>query len=275
MDDILSILTNPDMDISAFFKQYDIRKKSQTLYSKDDHIPQNLIKLYYLDENHLDFKVIIDWFKKKTIYNENEIENVHDKDQRDGLAVVYDEIENGKFEKIKSIYVILLIHQSLFSKVPYANYGGKFRNYNCFITDSDVPTSDYSGISLEISNLNNEYVEILEMANMINASRSSNMLIDYIKKCIDLKCKLIKIHPFADGNGRTCRAMVNILFKEVGLPPIYVMKSEKEDYIKAMNMAITGEDNSSIYKFYYYKICDSIYDLDIANRIDKEDKKTK
>ena len=50
MKDILDIISNYNMDICEFFNQYNKRKKDNTLYSKDDYIPQNLIKLYYLDK---------------------------------------------------------------------------------------------------------------------------------------------------------------------------------------------------------------------------------
>ena len=45
-----------------------------------------------------------------------------------------------------------------------------------------------------------------------------------------------------------------------------IVLDEKEEYIKAMNEGVVNHDYSSIYKFYYYKICDSIYELDIVKR---------
>ena len=60
--EILDILASSDMRIEDFFIEYSNRKKEGKLYSKDDFIPQNLIKLYYLDNNHLDFRKIIDAF---------------------------------------------------------------------------------------------------------------------------------------------------------------------------------------------------------------------
>ena len=144
--EILDILASSDMRIEDFFIEYSNRKKGGKLYSKDDFIPQNLIKLYYLDNNHLDFRKIIDAFKKKTVYNENEVELVHEPLEREGLALVYDGIESGKFSSIKSIYVILLIHNTLYSRMPNSNYGGKWRNTNAFITNTDVKTNEFNNI---------------------------------------------------------------------------------------------------------------------------------
>ena len=92
-------------------------------------------------------------------------------------------------------------------------------------------------------------------------------MIKYIDNCLRLKAKLIKIHPFYDGNGRTMRALVNLLFKLANLPPIYVKVSEKDTYLDSMNKAIVDNNFEYINSFYYYKICDSIMDLDINDRI--------
>ncbi len=37
--------------------------------------------------------------------------------------------------------------------------------------------------------------------------------------------------------------------------------------------AMKKRDYASLNQFYYYKICDSIYDLDIAEELKKEDEK--
>ncbi len=65
------------------------------------------------------------------------------------------------------------------------------------------------------------------------------------------------------------RSNNNLLFKEVGLPPVYIISSERDEYLKAMQSAVESDDYSLINKFYYYKICDSIYELDIVNRQNK------
>lgn len=273
MENVFDILAKEDMDVSYLFLEYNRRKEEGRLYSRNDYVPQNLIKLYYLDTNHLDFKKIIDEFKKKTIYSENEMELVHEELERKGLALVYDDIENGRFARVRNIHVILLIHNVLYSCMPSSSYGGKWRNVNACIADTDVKTTDYNEISLEIQKLSGIYEDILSLADLINKNKSPDLLIQYINKCLYLKCKIIKIHPFMDGNGRTCRALVNMLFKEVGLPPIYILRAERDEYLKAMDATSSRDDFSLINKFYYYKICDSIYELDIVNR--KNNGKTK
>lgn len=46
--------------------------------------------------------------------------------------------------------------------------------------------------------------------------------------------ELITIHPWADGNGRTCRLLMNLLQMEYGVLPTKVLKEDKAKYIQAL-----------------------------------------
>ena len=46
--------------------------------------------------------------------------------------------------------------------------------------------------------------------------------------------QLVTIHPWADGNGRTCRLLMNLLQWEFGALPSKVLKEDKADYIQAL-----------------------------------------
>ncbi len=46
--------------------------------------------------------------------------------------------------------------------------------------------------------------------------------------------ELVTIHPWADGNGRTCRLLMNLLQMEFGVLPTKVMKEDKAKYIQAL-----------------------------------------
>ena len=46
--------------------------------------------------------------------------------------------------------------------------------------------------------------------------------------------ELVTIHPWADGNGRTCRLLMNLLQWEFGVLPIKVLKEDKAEYIQAL-----------------------------------------
>ena len=46
--------------------------------------------------------------------------------------------------------------------------------------------------------------------------------------------ELVTIHPWADGNGRTCRLLMNLLQLEFGALPTKVLKEDKAEYIQAL-----------------------------------------
>lgn len=262
--------------ITITFNQYKNRKNNSSIYNIDDYIPQNLIKLYFSYYfNHSDFKDIVYNFKKKYLEQESKLENVHSKEEIEGLGLVYDYIRGDEWIKCANIYIIYLINLKLFSLTPHPEAGGTLRNTDCYIKDSSINTCPYNQISTEISNLYLEFDFLIkrgiELGNNSNFNNEDN-LIDYINDCLKLKCKLIQIHPFYDGNGRTMRAMTNLLFKLAGLPPIYVKYSERDKYLEGMSKAILENNYNYINKFYYYKICDSILELDVNKRLRKDTK---
>ncbi len=58
--------------------------------------------------------------------------------------------------------------------------------------------------------------------------------------------KLVWIHPFFDGNGRTVRLAMNLLLMRRGFPPAIILKNDRKKYYQALNQANKGN---------YYKLC--------------------
>ena len=56
--------------------------------------------------------------------------------------------------------------------------------------------------------------------------------------------ELVTIHPWADGNGRTCRLLMNLLQMEFDVLPIKVLKEDKAEYIQALIDTREHEDIS-------------------------------
>lgn len=54
--------------------------------------------------------------------------------------------------------------------------------------------------------------------------------------------ELVTIHPWADGNGRTCRLLMNLLQMEFGVLPTKVLKEDKAEYIQALIDTSEEED---------------------------------
>jgi len=53
--------------------------------------------------------------------------------------------------------------------------------------------------------------------------------------------RFVWIHPFFDGNGRTARLLMNLLFFKFGYPPAIILKNNRKQYYRALNQANKGD----------------------------------
>ena len=58
--------------------------------------------------------------------------------------------------------------------------------------------------------------------------------------------RLVTIHPWVDGNGRTTRLLMNIIQRQLGLIPSIVTKDAKGEYIQALIDSREQEDSTII-----------------------------
>lgn len=65
--------------------------------------------------------------------------------------------------------------------------------------------------------------------------------------------KLVWIHPFFDGNGRTVRLAMNLLLMRRGFPPAIILKNDRKKYYEALNQANNGN-----YKKLMLLMCQSL-----------------
>ena len=87
--------------------------------------------------------------------------------------------------------------------------------------------------------------KLAEFCEQLNASRAkaSQMSIDELYSLtFDAHYQLVTIHPWADGNGRMARLVMNMLQFEFGLIPTKILSKDKEEYIKALVATREDED---------------------------------
>ncbi|KOC63330.1 Adenosine monophosphate-protein transferase FICD like protein [Habropoda laboriosa] len=53
--------------------------------------------------------------------------------------------------------------------------------------------------------------------------------------------KLVHIHPFSDGNGRTSRLLMNMILMQAGYPPVIIHKQHRHTYYENLRIANTGD----------------------------------
>ncbi len=295
------------------FTTLNISENYDQIYKKDPScaIPKRLIELYV---KHIqpDYNRMIFNFKKKYVYNESLVEKNDTKEQRQGLGLVYDYIQNYDVDQPFNIFISTMKISSLLwqptddkntkgirkeiedkkkriaelkeeakrtkdlskfhearklqSDVDDVSFkqkiGGSIRSGNddevkMYGTGINVPTAK------EALEFMNSYLSPQKM-NEFNQVLKHAKIFNYISYCVKEMCKIIYYQPFTDGNKRTARAVLNLMFKARGLPPVYIKAKERDNYKEALFKAIKDNDYKDIIGFYLFKICDSIYELDIV-----------
>jgi Fic family protein len=99
-------------------------------------------------------------------------------------------------------------------------------------------------------------MKLKEFCDKLNTQRHSSSgmsLDDLYNLSFDAHYNLVTIHPWADGNGRMSRLVMNWLQFEFGLIPSRILSDEKEEYIKAL-VATRENDDLSIFRRYMQRV---------------------
>lgn len=72
---------------------------------------------------------------------------------------------------------------------------------------------------------------------------------DTLLKAFEAHYRLVSIHPFVDGNGRTARLLLNSMLLENGYAPIIIRPIDRKRYLSALETYQTKENNAPYYRF--------------------------
>ena len=122
--------------------------------------------------------------------------------------------------------------------------------------------------------------KLAEFCERLNSERakSSTMSVDELYQLtFDAHYNLVTIHPWADGNGRMARLVMNMLQFEFGLIPTKILKEDKEEYIKAL-VSTREDDNLGIFRGFMTSMMEQNLQNEIAtylNSIEVEESREK
>ena len=113
-------------------------------------------------------------------------------------------------------------------KEANSDIAGVYRNGNVFISGSDhTPPSGFK-VSGEMNKL----------IKWIKREKDNHHMIELSAM---LHHKLVAIHPFWDGNGRTARIIMNILIMNAGYPMAIILKNDRQRYYRVLSEADKGD----------------------------------
>jgi Fic family protein len=70
--------------------------------------------------------------------------------------------------------------------------------------------------------------------------------------------RLVGVHPFNDGNGRTARLLMNLVLIRSGYPPIAVRPVDRLDYIRGLAAAQAGQDEGAFEALLYRRLDETL-----------------
>lgn len=112
--------------------------------------------------------------------------------------------------------------------------------------------------------------KLAEFCEKVNSERAkvSTMSVDELyQMSFDAHYNLVTIHPWADGNGRMARLVMNMLQFEFGLIPTKILKEDKEEYIKAL-VATREDDNLDIFRAFMTSMMEQNLQNEITTYLD-------
>lgn len=128
---------------------------------------------------------------------------------------------------------ILEIHRRVMGHVDPMT-AGTFRRSQVFVGEHTPPPAP------DVEDLMDDFVGLLQSPHVRNMHP--------IHLASFVHHKLVFIHPFLDGNGRTARLLMNLIFLRYGYPPIIIRKGERSQYYKCLQIANEG-DPRPFYRF--------------------------
>ena len=163
-----------------------------------------------------------------TIKGKSLREHFEAKNHENAIHYLYDLVDKNYVLSSKDI---LSLHGLVLRSIE-DEFAGRLRNSGVRISGANfVPPN-----AQKVSQLLDELVKFVN---------SNPLKLNDIELATVFHHKMVHIHPFFDGNGRTVRLAMNLLLLRKGFPPAIILKNDRKKYYEALNQANKGN---------YYKL---------------------
>lgn len=130
--------------------------------------------------------------------------------------------------------IILDIHRQILTSIDDTN-AGRYRNVPVRVNGSRTIFPNY----MKVAELMKEFIEELH-----RIAKTEHPVI----VAAFAHFRLVSIHPFVDGNGRTSRLLMNLILEQNEYPPAIIQKEERIKYINALEQSQMTENPHLFYE---------------------------
>ena len=186
------------------------------------------------------------------------------------LKVAYEKaIELAKLHKPITIDMLISL-SALVMKNTGKEYNTALGNFSSALGELRLlnVTAGVGGRSyMNYSKVPAKLAEFCERLNSGRAKASTMSVDELYQLTFDAHYNLVTIHPWADGNGRMARLVMNMLQFEFGLIPTKILKEDKEEYIKAL-VSTREDDNLGIFRGFMTSMMEQNLQNEIVTYLD-------
>ncbi|ABS76904.2 Fic family protein [Coxiella burnetii] len=129
---------------------------------------------------------------------------------------------------------IFTIHHIILKGIDDEN-AGRYRNVSVRIAGSRVVLPN----PMKVPDLMTNFIRFLKQPSALHP----------VEFAAEAHYRLVTIHPFVDGNGRTARLLMNIILLMSGYPTAIIRKRDRLAYINALEKAQLGGPKTNYFNF--------------------------
>lgn len=164
-----------------------------------------------------------------TIKGKNLREHFEAKNHEKAIYYV-EELARPKYSLIEKD--IFGIHSLVLENIE-SEFAGRYRNGQVRILGANFIPPNY----VKVSGL---------MKDLVGYANENPHKLDHVELVARFHHQFVWIHPFFDGNGRTARLLMNLLLMKSDYPPAIILKNNRKQYYRSLNLANKGDYKSFI-----------------------------
>jgi Fic family protein len=162
-----------------------------------------------------------------TIKGKSLNEHLEAKNHHEALEFIYDLVEHNHPHTI-SEHLIRELQNIVIGSID-KSIAGTYRTVEVAITAS----SHHPPRAIEVPGKMSDFIHwYLEQQNKLHPVELATLS----------HHKLVNIHPFSDGNGRTARLLMNIILMQSGYPLVVILKHDRKKYYETLAKADRGDN---------------------------------